>query len=224
MDSPIYFRWEYFSAYNWCRILVYAKYQLNPLDMERVWNEPRFCTIHSGRVRWRNFMEKCDFQALEGSQTCKIALLTQRWSSHGLPNVTGRDGSTSWRVILLCQRVCCVASEPQTMHKFRKGKVRFLMDSQIFIWWQYFSACHWGCTSLYAEPQLHTCSRGKVWTWPMFRMSAPVYVANYEISSTSATSKPLRAIKNAKSICLRKDWAPMGSPMWLVETVPLLGE
>ena len=78
----------------------------------------------SRRVRWRDFV----FQAIEGPQKCKIAWLTQMWSSHSLPNVTRRDGSTSWRVILLCQRACCVASEPQTMCTFWTGKLRFVMD------------------------------------------------------------------------------------------------
>ena len=43
---------------------------------------------------------------------------------------------------------------------------------------------------------------GPAWA-TMFRMSAPVDASDDEISWKSAISKPLRALKNAKSLCLR---------------------
>ena len=45
--------------------------------------------------------------------------------------------------------------------------------------------------------------QGPAWT-TVFRMSAPVDALDDEISWKRAISKPLRALKNAKSLCLRQ--------------------
>ena len=100
-----------------------------------------FARVHQWTCQMMKFHEKVRFQAPEGSQKCKIALLTQSWSSHGLPNVTRRDGSTSWRIIFLCQRACCVASEPHTMYTFRTEKIYFSWIHQFYLM-GVFAACH----------------------------------------------------------------------------------
>ena len=48
----------------------------------------------------------------------------------------------------------------------------------------------------------HFRGQGPVWM-TIFRMSAPVDASDDEISWKSAISKPLTALKNAKSFCLR---------------------
>ena len=122
--------------------------------------------MHRWTCQMMKFHEKVRFLSPEGFQKCKIALLTQSWSSYGLPNVIRRDGSTSWRVIFLCQWACCVASEPQTMCKFRTGKLRFLMDSQFFIRWSIFPPaievvfrCMQSLSSIHAVGKSLNCSK-----------------------------------------------------------------
>ena len=173
--------------------------------------------VTDDEISWKSAISK----PLRASKNAKSLCLRKRRSSHGFPNVTRRDGSTSWRVILLCQRACCVASEPQTMHKIWTGKLIFLMNSPIYFRWECFSACHWGCSLLHAKPQLQTCTREKVWTRPRFRMRAPHGRVRWRNFMKKC---PWELSKMQNRFCLRNAGAHTGFLMRLVETVPPLGE